>query len=390
MIVEFLAIIAGILSGTLTGLIPGIHTNLIAAILITMTIPIKNNILLIYIISLAITHTFTDFIPSIYFSAPSPDTGLSIMPGHKMLLAGKGHLAIKYTLTGSLIAILVFIVTIPVHFLFLEKLYPYIEIMIPWTLTLITIFLISKSKRKKESIIIIILASFLGIFTLNSNINQPLLPLLTGLFGTSSLIISIQNNVTPPKQKITSNKNNKKDILIIFLKTLLISPICSLMPGLGSSQAATISQTKKQDNKHILTLLGSINTLVLSTSFITLYLINKKRSGAAEAISQIITINSSHLQIIILTILITAIIATITTTIISKLIAKNIHKINYILISKIILLTTTIIIFIISKFYGLLILATATLIGILAIKLKVQKTHLMTSIIVPTIFYYLP
>ena len=68
----FLAITLGIIFGTITGLIPGIHINLIGAILIPLsatflglTTPI---ILVIFIVSMALTHSFIDFIPSVFLS----------------------------------------------------------------------------------------------------------------------------------------------------------------------------------------------------------------------------------------------------------------------------------------------------------------------------------
>ncbi len=390
--ITLLALFLGICTGICTGLIPGIHTNLITTILITLPIitQLPTNILLIYITSLAITHTFVDFIPTIYFSSPSPDTGLSMTPGHQLLLTGNGHLAINNTIKGSILAIIVFIMITPLFFLILPKISSFVNIMTPWILFWILIFLILKEQRKKEIIIIIILTGFLGIFSLNSNINQPLLPLLTGLFGSSTLIVSIKNKTNPPKQKINKSTPTFKQIKNIFLQTLAISPFCSLLPGLGASQAAALAQKKRKDAQTTLILLGSINTLVLATSFVTLYLINKKRSGTAEAISQLTYLTSTHLKIIIITILITAIIASIVTNIISKQIAKKLHKINYTNISKIILLITTLLILIISKFEGLIILLTATFIGILAIKLNAPKTYLMSSIIIPTILYYIP
>jgi putative membrane protein len=117
-----IALFIGIFFGTITGLLPGIHTNLIAIILLGaspfLLIYLTPLALIIFIASMAITHTFVDFIPSIYLGAPDEDTVLSIMPGHKFLLKGRGHEAILLTLTGSAVAIIILIFITPIFIQF--------------------------------------------------------------------------------------------------------------------------------------------------------------------------------------------------------------------------------------------------------------------------------
>ena len=64
------SLILGVLAGTITGLIPGIHINLIAIALLSVSAYLLNIttplILIIFIISMAITHTFIDYIGEIH------------------------------------------------------------------------------------------------------------------------------------------------------------------------------------------------------------------------------------------------------------------------------------------------------------------------------------
>jgi len=394
MLEKIIPLILGIFSGTITGLTPGLHINLIATTLTTTPLTnIPTTTLIIYIVSLAITHTFIDFIPSIYLGAASEDTCISILPGHEYLLQGNGQKAIQLTIIGSTIAILSLIIIIPTLFIIIKTTYSLIEKMMGWILTIIIIFLLSqKAESKRWTLIIFFISGLLGIITFNSNINQPLLPLLTGLFGASTLINSINTTSKVPKQKESKIKLNKKELLKPTILTLLISPLCSLLPGLGSSQAATISSktTKKISTREFLILLGSINTLIIATSFTILYLTNRTRTGAASAISQITTLTSSQLLIIIIVIVITTPIAIIITLQTSKKIAKHIHKINYKYISISVLLSLTIIIFLLTNIQGILIYTTATILGLLTIKTNTVKSHLMGAILIPTTLYYLP
>ena len=96
-----IAILCGVLSGIITGLIPGIHVNLISVLLLSFSpllLPFTGiTSLLVYIISLSITHSFLDSIPSIYLGAPDAGQELNVLPGHRLLHQGMGHSAILYT-----------------------------------------------------------------------------------------------------------------------------------------------------------------------------------------------------------------------------------------------------------------------------------------------------
>ena len=110
-------------AGTFTGLIPGIHINLVAVFILSLTFISKFQpiTLIVFITAMAITHTFIDFIPSIFIGAPDEDTALSTLPGHKLLMTGQGHQAIKLTLIGSSIAIASLIFIIPIFIIFVSR-----------------------------------------------------------------------------------------------------------------------------------------------------------------------------------------------------------------------------------------------------------------------------
>ncbi len=411
------AILLGILTGTITGLIPGIHINLIAIILLGFSAALLNIttplILVIFITAMAITHTFVDYIPSIFLGAPDEDSILSVLPGHQLLLKGQAYFAIIFTLYGSLTALLIILLFTPIFIYLLPIIYPYI-LRIMWIILLLaSVYLVlSEGGFKKQdfiknyqkkiwALIIFLLAGFLGIVSLNLNIKEPLLPLLTGLFGASSLIISIKQKTRIPKQKIEPIRKirlRKKSLAKASFASIIASPFTAFLPGLGASQAALIGKEVLdiKDQREFLFLLGAINTIVMGLSFIALYSIQKTRTGAAVAISKIIPeLTLTHLLFIIGTIIISGAIAFFITIFISKLTAKNIHKIHYSKLSLIILIILTLIVFafsgvsMLSKIIGLLIFIISASLGITAILLEIKRMHLMGALLIPTILFYL-
>jgi len=396
---EILALLLGLIAGTFTGLFPGIHVNLVAVFLLSLTPKLLNYTsplsLAIFIVVISITHSFLDFIPSIFLGAPDEESFLSILPGHELLKEGKGYEAVVLTLYGSLVALIIIIIFIPVFIYILPSIQDAISSIIPFILIFISFFLIFREENFLSSIIIFLLAGFLGIITFNLPVKEPLLPLLTGLFGSSALIISLKNKsqkiqkqIILPLKKI---KLEKKQILKSSLVASLTAPICSFLPGIGSGHAATIaSEITKQDRRSFLFLLGIINTIVIALSFIAVYSINKTRSGAAVAVKEILkSISSKDLTAIIMAIIISGILSFILGIKMAKIAAASINKINYRTLSIITLSILFIINLLFTNLIGILILLTATSLGIFAILSNSRRINLMAALLLPAIIFYL-
>ncbi|MEK6830722.1 MAG: tripartite tricarboxylate transporter permease, partial [Nanoarchaeota archaeon] len=395
MIIEIiLALLLGVTIGTLTGLTPGIHINLVAVILLSFSVFLLNLttpiVLAVFIVSMAITHTFIDFIPSIFLGAPDEDSFLSILPGHQLLLKGRAYEAIVLTLYGGLMALVIILLFTPIFIYLLPLVYSYLQKIMWVVLTLVSFLLIrSEPNKKLLALIIFLVAGFLGIATLNLDIKEPLLPLLTGLFGASNLLISIRQNTKIPPQKIFPLKRiklSKISVAKTSLASIISAPFTAFLPGLGASEAAIIGQRSLniEDNREFLFLLGAIGTIVMGLSFIAFYSIQKTRTGAAVAISKLLpepTIN--NLILIILTIIISGLLTFQLAIYISKFVSKNIHKIKYSKLSSIILIILLVIVFIFSDFtlkgkiISLLIFLTSTSLGIFTILSGVRRMHLM-------------
>src|SRR5881296_1776164 len=93
----------GIGIGIVTGLIPGLHVNNIIPIILSSSFFVSDPLSLsVLIISISVTQTFIQFIPSIFLGAPEEGTSLSVLPGHRLLFEGNGYEAIKLTVLGGM------------------------------------------------------------------------------------------------------------------------------------------------------------------------------------------------------------------------------------------------------------------------------------------------
>lgn len=391
-------IFIGMLSGIITGMIPGIHINLISGLIISNLILLQEvflqKYLIVFIIVMGVTHTFVDFIPSILFSVPSSDTALSLLPAQKLTAEGDAYKAIYISSIGSLFGMFFAIILVPFFYLFLEKTYLTIKVAIPYFLCFVILFLVLTEKNnnlKFFAIIVVLFSSGLGFLILNTSmINYPLLILFTGIFGISTLIQSLNSEQNKfPKQKFEFEFIRGKD----FYKSIFVggisSAVCSITPGIGNAQAATISTlfVKKITSELFIVITSAINTINFILSFLTFYLISKTRNGAVFAISQItaeITIEELIFYFII--IFIVSICGFLITLFLGKLSIKFIEKVNFKMFNFFIILFLFIMIFYMNGIYGLLFLILCTSLGLFAILIGVKRVHLMSSLLIPVIF----
>lgn len=383
----------GISAGVFTGLMPGIHINLVGAMLVSASASflffIPALYLVVFITSMAITHTFLDFIPSVFLGCPSEDTALSVLPGHELLKKGKGHAAIMLAAYGGLAAVILTVFLAFPLIILVQKIYPVVQKFIPYILIVVSLIMILSEKRKFSSFIVYSLTGILGFILLNlKTLNDSLLPLLTGLFGASNLILSIKTKTQIPKQTIQEERTELKNPI---LAALIASPLCGFLPGLGSSQAAVLGNTiSKTDRKGFLVLLGATNIFVMSFSFMSLYAISKTRTGAAAAIKDLIEIPSAKVLILILlVVLISGLISFLLMKKLSVFFSKNINNVNYTKLSIITFCILILVVFLISGFLGLFAFVISTFTGIYCISLGVRRTQMMGCLLLPTIILYL-
>lgn len=392
------ALFMGIGTGIITGLVPGIHVNLVSLLVVVLSplllVYISPLGLGVYIISLALTHTFLDAIPSIYLGAPDEAQALNVLPGHRLLLKGLGHNAVLCTVVGSLGSVLLSIVFFPFFISSMAWLQPLVSKIIGYLLIGIIIFMIWRQKGKRiYALLAFLLSGVLGLLVFNIPLlKQPLFPLLSGLFGLSILLVSLSEKTSIPPQKTAEPLTiSKKNVIKTVSAASGVGYIAAFLPGFGSSQAAIMATGAVGDvgDEGFLTLVGGINTANMLISIATIYALEKARNGAIVAVQQLLsTINYSQLLLFIAVALVVAGIASLLTIYFSKIFASLIVKINYAhLILGIVIFITALTLYF-DGLLGFLVLVTSTSLGLLVSHWSIGKNHLLGCLILPVILYF--
>jgi putative membrane protein len=391
-------LVLGVCAGIVTGLIPGIHINLVSLLLLSASpflLQYTDVLSLgIFIISMSITHTFLDAIPSIFLGAPDADQAMNVLPGHKLLLKGKGFEAVKLTVIGSLGALILSILLVPILIPTVRFIYPLIKDYIGIILLVIVIYMIMKDNKRSWNFIVFIMSGILGLIVLNiPNLNNPLFPMLSGLFGLSMLVKSLAEKVNIPEQKITNTIKIKKSVLAQAIGSgTLAGTLTSFFPGLGPAQGAVLASqlTRNLGNYGFMILVGGIGTVNMILSLVTLYTLDKARNGAVIVISQLLeTITLTQVGIFMSCILIVGGIAAYLTLNIAKVFSKVIGLVNYQIMLLTIIIFISALVFYFSGFLGIFILLISTMIGIVPGELGVARNHSMGCLLMPVILFFL-
>ncbi len=391
------ALFAGILFGIVTGLTPGVHVNLIAVLVLSLSsaaLGIPPLLFAVFLISLAITHSFLDSIPSIYLGAPDEAQALNVLPGHRMLMRGRGHQAVLCTAIGSLGSLMLCTALLPIFVFGMVRLFPLVRPLVGYLLILIVVLMLIREKRKwLKSLALFLLAGVLGLLVLTAlPMKQPLLPLLSGLFGFSILLYSLlQRSVIPPQHSSAPLALPFKNAAKAVSAASGMGFIAAFLPGFGNAQAAIAATTVVKDigDEGFLAMVGGINTANMLVSIGTAFAIDRARNGAIVAVKELLGIVTLEALLLFVGVALAAGgMAVMLTLYTSKIFARYIVKVNYRYVVGGILCFVSLLTIFFDGFLGMIVLLTATAIGLLAAFFGVGKNHLMGCLILPVILFF--
>lgn len=395
-----IAIAVGILCGIITGLTPGVHINLVATLLVSVSpffLRYTNAIVLgVFIIAMSVTHVFLDALPSIFLGAPDASTALGVLPGHRYLLRGMGLMAVKLTIIGSFGALLMSVVLFPLFVPVVKYGYPFLAKIMFWLLLATVAFMILRDRKRAWAISVFALSGTLGVLVLKTNLNlrEPMLPLLSGLFGVSTLLMSIkEKNTIPAQYQTTKIKLKTKTALKAVASGQCSGFITAIMPGLGASTAAVMSMqvTRKLGDHGFMVLMGAIGTANFVLSLAALLVLNKARNGSIVAVQKLMEHMSVQTLLIFLsTTLIAGGIGVVLALFFGRKFCAVISRVNYQKMALTIILFIAVLTTLLTGWLGAIILVVSTAVGLIPAIVKTTRTHAMACLLVPVMIYFWP
>lgn len=387
----------GIGAGIITGLTPGIHVNLVTALLVgaaALLAPILPPLALAcFIVAMAVTHTFLDTIPSVFLGAPEAATALGVLPGHRYLLIGQGLMAVKLTVLGSLLAFIGVALLSPLLLWLFPLMAGLIADYVGWLLLAIAAFMIIRDSKRLWAALVFALSGILGVLVLSSGMRDPMFAMLSGLFGTSTLLYSLTQRETIPEQKDRDDIQARWPAAIqAILLSILAGSLTALLPGIGAATAAVLAlQLSRNLGDHgFMVLIGGISTVNFAASLITLATLGKARNGAVLGVQELLTsVQSSYLLVLACTAIVAAGVAVPLCLFAARRFCALLRIVSYRSLIIGVLLFIIVLAPLMSGWRGLIVLVTATAIGLVPAVTKTARVHSMGCILVPVSCYFL-
>ncbi len=388
----------GLSAGTVSGLLPGIHSNTMASVLLSLQGLLAGIAgpegLASALFSALVTHTFLDSIPSTYLGIPDPDTALSVLPAHALCLEGLGEEAVRIAALGSALAVVVGIPLSLLCFLLLPPLQPYLDWGMGIILTGIAGLLIVTAEAPAWACSVFLVSGLLGIFSFRYSFlawhpfggTAVLLPLLAGLFGFSTLLLA--SGAPFPAQRFDGIRIPGRGIASRVLLGAAAGSIVGWLPGLSNATAnalvASAGGYDREPRQYILSA-SAANTVNAFVGLAALYALARTRNGVMVALA---TQDLPPMSSLLLAGCIAGCAAYFLTIRLSRsagiLRGLGVRRLNLAVMGVVALLT-----FLLSGPFGLIILCLATAAGVVPPLVNVPRLFLMGAVMVPVICFSL-
>lgn len=364
---------------------PGIHSNTVASVLATL--PLEPEALSLAIVAVLGAHLVFQFLPSIFLSIPDDTVVASVLPGHRLALAGKGREAVAICAFSSLAAAGASALLLPLSLILLPAAYSLIEPHMALVLCMASLFLLCSEREGRRIAIaagIFLLAGVLGVASMRGAINDPLFPAFSGLFAGSGILLSFTSRQRLPAQK---GGRVELDFLPYVAAGVLAGMLSDLLPGIAApAQIAIFASAfiSTDDSRKFLALVASIAASHAVFAFGALLSIGKAREGAIAIIEGLKPVSPEGLPALMGVLLLAMGVSAFLLMRLSRH-AGAIAKIDTKPLNLGVLAYLVCAVAVISGGAGLLLFASATAVGLLPPLLGVRRTHVMGLIIVPAI-----
>ena len=398
--------------GTFSGMVPGIHVNTLAAMMLA-GYPLLSDCLSSFIpsemmpicvasciMSASIVHSFVDYVPSVFIGAPDQDDILSALPGHSLLLEGRGMAAIRSAAIGSCVgACSAILLAIPLQLMLAHGLSDYLDsITAVMLIAVITILLLHE--RDPLNIVwcasMLLVSGMIGLICMDLDIpcegiltgGTLMLPMLTGLFGMPTMLQSLRNTRIDGQNDDTVYSVGP----VPGIKGVLTGMLTGWFPGITSTTGAILSDavTPERSREGFISMVASIGTTAAIIMLVTLSVNGKGRSGTMIIIGEILgdsVIGVMNECFILL--LLTAAFATVlgyeSTIACGKFMSKVIDGVDTILLNETCIILMVVLVALMTGPYGLLILIISTMAGFLPIKVGVSRVYLTGCLLIPSL-----
>lgn len=346
MVSIFVSSFAGAALGFVTGLVPGLHVNNVAAVTLAYAGAFLASFAAIgrafgsnecgimiscFLVSALVSHNFSEAVPNTYVGIPSGDA-VTVLPAHRLAKAGLGWTAVKASVDGCLAGVLLGVaVLVPVSVVLGPSvgLYASLRTVMGYVIVALSAVLVlsdgltvpasrypilAKVRRTSKILMVFLSSGLLGLVVLDTNYfacalpgcsspfvprSSLLLPLFAGLFGLPTILLSVLGGRTRCSElsyacKVAPSTQTRGTVLSIAGAVLV-----GWIPGFTSGSSATLCSSimrrpaeeasDVESSRQFIRLYSAISTAGAVMSVGALFTILRSRSGVMDAAARFLS-----------------------------------------------------------------------------------------------------
>lgn len=336
------ASLAGVGAGLCTGLVPGLHVNNLAAVVVASSASVSGLFAALclsseshvpalmvacFLVSALVAHMFSEAVVSTYLGMPSGDT-VSVLPAHRLAMKGLGRDAVRVSARGSLFGVVVGTALVPPVCLLLGPPvdgYSVLRPLMGFLVVGLSAALVSSecvggrfaSKRLLLAVAFFAASGIVGLIVLDTCyfaavlpdfpwMRQPfvgrsslLLPMFAGLFGVPTVMLSLRDGSPSARVGRGEARCQGEELPVRaepreFVVSSLGGVLVGWIPGMTSGSSATLCSFGMrraraegggdEEAARFIWLYSAISSCGAVLSIGALFTISRARSGIMQAV----------------------------------------------------------------------------------------------------------
>lgn len=392
----FAFVLAGSVFGAVSGLTPGLHVNNVTLLVASVApaLPWPPLLVGVAILAAGVVHTFLNIVPALAIGVPDPSMAVTALPGHRLVMDGRGREAIRLSAVGSALAVVFAVpLAIPVTQLMVNA-YPVLNDYLPVVLTAVAVFLVATEPTVSGQIggaAAFLTSSVLGYTTLDATLHAPLgsgdvlMPLFSGLFGAPVLVDALRGTGVPV-QADAAVLTPQWYVTITALAGAVAGAVVAYLPGVSSAIAAVLALTVipgRTDSRAFIVATSGVNTSNAIFALFALASLGSPRTGVMVALDEASA--PLNVPLFVASALAAAAIGFTLVLAVGDWYLRIVGRLDYTKLSLTVLSLLVALSYLFAGRDGVVVFAVSAVVGLLPTRLGARRIHLMGVLLGPLI-----
>jgi putative membrane protein len=387
------AIGAGVLLGTCSGLVPGLHVNSLALLLAAAapSVPGPPQLVGAAMLAAGVTHSFLDVVPTLALGVPDPAMAVSALPGHRLVMGGRGREALRISALGSGVAVAVaFVLGVPVTAaatVVAPLVYEHLPVVV---VALLAVLLVREPPRRARvgGCLAVAASGGLGVVALPMQpdglapTGDVLAPLFAGLFG-APVLLEAYRGVGVPEQDDATVADDPRDVAGPGFAGSLAGAAVAYVPGMSGAIAAVfaVEATRADGDRAFVAALSGVNTANTVFALYALFALGNAHTGVLVAFERAAL--PKTLPLLLASVALAACVGAVLVPVLGDRYFRVVRRLNHRRLTAGVCGLLVALAWVFAGWLGVALLGAATLIGLIPPQFGARRVHLMAVLLVP-------